>query len=150
MRERSLVLVKPDGVQRRLIGEVISRVERKGLKIVGLKMMVMDENLVNKHYQEHVNKPFFPKLKSYVMSGPVVAMVVEGKNAVSVMRLLIGSTDPSQAAPGTIRGDLALDIGRNVVHASATVEDAEREVKLFFSEQELCEWDDSVKQWLLE
>jgi len=150
MRERSLVLVKPDGVQRRLIGEVISRVERKGLKIVGLKMMVMDENLVNKHYQEHVNKPFFPKLKSYVMSGPVVAMVVEGKNAVSVMRLLIGSTDPPQAAPGTIRGDLALDIGRNVVHASATVEDAEREVKLFFSEQELCEWDDSVKQWLLE
>jgi nucleoside-diphosphate kinase len=150
MRERSLVLVKPDGVQRRLIGEVISRIERKGLKIVGLKMMVMDENLVNKHYQEHVNKPFFPKLKSYVMSGPVVAMVVEGKNAVSVMRLLIGSTDPSQAAPGTIRGDLALDIGRNVVHASATVEDAEREVKLFFSEQELCEWDDSVKQWLLE
>ncbi|MCX8172243.1 MAG: nucleoside-diphosphate kinase [Archaeoglobaceae archaeon] len=133
--ERTFVMVKPDGVQRGLIGEVISRLERKGLKIVAIKMLKIPKELAEEHYAEHRSKPFFPSLISYITSGPVVAMVVEGKDAVKVVRKLVGATNPVDAEPGTIRGDFALDLGRNIVHASDSIASAEREIKLFFKEE---------------
>ena len=115
---KTFVMIKPDGVQRGLVGEVIKRIERKGLKIVAMKMMKVSEELASKHYAEHKEKPFFKSLLDYITSGPVVAMVVEGKDAVKVVRTLVGATNPIEALPGTIRGDYGMDIGRNVIHAS--------------------------------
>ena len=148
--ERTFVMVKPDGVKRGLIGEVIKRIEQKGLKIVAMKMIEVSKELAEKHYAEHKEKPFFQNLISYITSGPVVAMVVEGKEAVKVMRNLVGKTNPIEASPGTIRGDLAMDIGRNVVHASDSIESAEREISLFFSKEEILSYERADEKWIYE
>jgi len=132
--ERTLVLVKPNGVARGLIGEIIARYERRGLRISALKMLQVDTQLAQEHYAEHVGKPFFGELVAFITSGPIVAMVVEGLAAVQVVRDMNGATDPLKAAPGTIRGDYALDMGENVVHGSDSVESAEREIALYFRE----------------
>jgi nucleoside-diphosphate kinase len=132
--ERTLLFVKPDGVRRGLIGDVISRVERKGLRIVALKMLTVDKELAHTHYAEHVEKPFFEELVAFVTSGPIVAMALEGPEAVSVVRSMVGATDPKKAAPGTIRGDYGLEITENVVHASDSPSTAIRELAPFFPE----------------
>ncbi|WP_119070733.1 nucleoside-diphosphate kinase [Rubrobacter indicoceani] len=130
--EQTLILVKPDGVKRRLSGEVIGRIERKGYDIAEMRLMRVSRELAEEHYGEHSDKPFFGELVEFITSGPVVAMRVEGENAISVMRKLMGATNPAEAAPGTIRGDLALTISENIVHGSDSLESAERELGLFF------------------
>ena len=132
--ERTLVLVKPNGVARGLIGEIIGRYERRGLRISALKMLHVSKTLAAEHYAEHEGKSFFEELVSFITSGPIVAMIVEGPSAVQVVRDMNGATDPLEAAPGTIRGDLALDVGENVVHGSDSVASAEREIALYFPE----------------
>ncbi len=136
-KQRTLVLVKPDGVRRGLIGEVISRFERKGLKLRALKMLWLSEEKAREFYSVHRDKPFYKDLVSFITSGPIVAMVLEGDEAISVVRLMIGSTDGRKAQPGTIRGDFALSIQDNVVHASDSVESFEREFKVVFSEDDI-------------
>lgn len=148
--EKTFVMVKPDGVQRGLIGEVISRLERKGLKIVAMKMMKIEDSLAKEHYAEHKEKPFFGDLISYITSGPVVAMVVEGKEAVKVVRMLVGQTNPREALPGTIRGDYGMDVGRNVIHASDSTSSAEREINLFFKEEEILSYSKADEVWIYE
>lgn len=148
--ERTFVMVKPDGVQRGLVAEVISRFERRGLKIVGLKMLHITRELAEQHYGEHKGKPFFAPLVEYITSAPVVAMVLEGKNAIAAVREMMGATDPQKAAPGTIRGDFGLDIGRNVVHGSDSPASAEREIGLFFQPGELVEYQKTIDSWLYE
>jgi nucleoside-diphosphate kinase len=133
-------MVKPDGVQRGLVGEVISRIERRGLKIAALRMNTISHEMAKKHYAEHAQKPFFKSLIDFITSGPSVSMVVEGKNAVSVMRAINGATNPVNAATGSIRGDLALDTGRNVVHASDSLESAAREISIHFKDVEISEY----------
>jgi len=135
--QRTLVLVKPDAVQRRLAGEIISRLEKKGLKIVALKMLQMDRGLAEQHYAIHKGKSFFLGLVDFITSGPIIAAVVEGENTVEVVRRLMGETDPLKAAPGTIRGDFGLDIGQNLIHGSDSIENAAKEINLFFSEKEV-------------
>ncbi len=135
--QRTLVLVKPDAVQRRLAGEIISRLEKKGLKIVALKMLQMDRELAEQHYAIHKGKSFFLGLVDFITSGPIIAAVVEGENTVEVVRRLMGETDPLKAAPGTIRGDFGLDIGQNLIHGSDSIENAAKEINLFFSEKEV-------------
>ncbi|MFH1774045.1 MAG: nucleoside-diphosphate kinase [Methanobacteriota archaeon] len=130
--ERSFFMVKPDGVERGLIGEIISRIEKKGLRIVAMEMLRVDKALARKHYAEHKGKPFFEDLVAYITSGPCVAMVVEGENAINILREMIGKTNPKEAAAGTIRGDFGIDVRRNVVHASDSQESAKREIALFF------------------
>jgi len=148
--ERTLVLVKPDGVQRGLVGEVIGRLERRGLKLMGLKLLQVGQGLAASHYAEHRSKPFYAGLVAFITSAPVVAMVWEGSGAVAMVRAMMGATDPAQAAPGTIRGDLAVDIGMNVVHGSDSPERAAAEVALFFRGDELVEWERTVARWVLE
>lgn len=148
--QRTFVAIKPDGVQRGLSGEIISRFERKGLKFVGMKFMQVTRELAESHYGEHKGKPFFEGLVSFITSGPIVAMVLEGKDAVSIARNIIGATNPSTAAPGTIRGDLALEIGRNMVHGSDSPESAKREIGIFFNENELSDWNRTVQCWVSE
>lgn len=148
--ERTLVLVKPDGVQRGLIGEIISRFERTGLKLVALKMLQMDRKMAGQHYAIHQGKPFFEGLVSFITSSPLIAAIFEGPSAVEVVRKIMGATDPVKAAPGTIRGDLALDIGRNVVHGSDSVENAEQEISLFFSPKEIVSYKRQLDQWITE
>ncbi|MEZ7892970.1 MAG: nucleoside-diphosphate kinase [Candidatus Wallbacteria bacterium] len=145
--EKTFVMVKPDGVDKRLIGEVISRIEKKGLKIAGLKMMQLNEEFVRKHYAEHVSKPFFPVLLRFTTCGPVVAMVIEGPNAISNMRHMAGNTYPEKAEPGTIRNDYALFVTYNIVHCSDSPESAEREIKLFFNENEIFDYKTSLEKW---
>lgn len=139
MSEETLVLVKPDGVQRQLVGEIISRIERKGYRVVDLKMMSADPGLLGQHYAEHEGKPFFEPLVEFMSSGPIVAMVVAGNRVIEGFRALAGATDPTVAAPGTIRGDLARDAGtkvvQNLVHGSDSAQSAAREIKLFFPER---------------
>ncbi len=130
--ERTFVMVKPDGVRRGLVGEVIRRIEAKGYALGELKLMRIDEDLARRHYEEHTEKPFFGELVSFITSGPVVAMSVEGPDVVAAMRSLMGATNPIQAAPGSIRGDFAVEVGQNMVHGSDSPESAEREAKLFF------------------
>ena len=130
---KTFFMIKPDGVKRNLIGEIISRVEEKGFKITKIKMMTINQNLAEEHYGEHKDKPFFSDLVSFITSGPVVAMQVEGENVVAQIRNLMGATNPSDATPGSIRGDLATELDRNVVHGSDSDESAERELNLFFS-----------------
>ena len=132
MTERTLVLVKPDGVRRGLVGEVISRIERKGLAISALSMRLLDEQTAGEHYAEHTEKPFFGELVAFITSGPLVAIAVEGSDAVAAVRALMGATNPIQAAPGSIRGDYAIVITENIVHGSDSPASAERELKLFF------------------
>lgn len=148
--EQTLVLVKPDGVQRGLIGEVISRLERRGLKLVAMKLMQVDEALARQHYGEHVDRPFFPGLVSFITSGPIVAMVWEAENAIEIVRQTMGATNPINSAPGTIRGDLAIDIGRNLVHGSDGPESAQREVALFFKPAEILSYARSTDSWITE
>ena len=148
--ERTLVLVKPDGVQRGLIGEVISRLERRGLKLVGMKLMQVDDPLARQHYGEHVDRPFFAGLVAFVTSSPVVAMAWEAENAVEAVRNTMGQTNPTTSPPGTIRGDLALDIGRNLVHGSDSRESAERELALFFGAGELLDYTRANDGWIKE
>lgn len=134
--ERTLILLKPDAVARGLVGDIVHRFERKGLVIDAAKLVNVAEGLAKKHYAEHEGKPFFDGLIRYIMAGPVLAMVISGKDAVSVCRTVIGATDPKKAAPGTIRGDLAIDIGRNLVHGSDSAESAAREIALWFEARE--------------
>jgi nucleoside-diphosphate kinase len=148
--ERTLVLVKPDGVQRGLIGEIISRIERSGLRLVGLKLMQMDESLAREHYAEHVDKPFGPGLLTFITSGPVVAMVWEGPGAIEHVRRLMGKTKPAESMPGTIRGDFGLDVGHNLVHGSAGESDAAREIGIFFTAEELLNWPRDLDVWILD
>lgn len=143
-------MVKPDGVQRGLIGRIISRVEERGFKIIGLKLLKLDEELAKLHYAEHTAKPFFQNLISFITSGPVVAMVVEGRNAVKAVRKMIGATDPQNADIGTIRGDYALETGRNIVHASDSLESARREIALYFKEDELISYKRIDEDWIYE
>lgn len=135
--ERTFVAIKPDGLERSLVGDIIHRFERRGLKLVGLKLMKVPAKLAEDHYGEHKGKPFFAGLVKHITSGPIVAMVLEGKNAIALARHTIGATNPQEANPGSIRGDLAVDIGRNIVHGSDSPESAAREIGLFFSAQEL-------------
>ncbi len=137
--QKTFVMIKPDGVKRRLVGEIISRIERKGLNIVAMKMVHMSKDKAEELYAEHKGKAFFPELIAYITSGPVVCMVVEGDEAVAVMRKMIGATDPKEASPGTIRGDFALSKGENVIHASDSEEKARREMSIFFSSEEILE-----------
>lgn len=148
--ERTLVIIKPDAVQRGLIGEVITRLERRGLKIVAMKMMQISKELAAKHYAVHLGKPFYEGLIEYITSSPVVVMVVEGKQAISIVRKTMGATDPAQAVPGTIRADLALEIGRNLVHGSDGPETAVFELGLFFADDEMLSWDRDTDPWILE
>jgi nucleoside-diphosphate kinase len=143
-------MVKPDGVQRGLVGDIVARFERRGLKIVAMKMLVVSEDRAKKHYEEHAAKPFFPNLVSFIRSGPVVAMVVEGKNVVPIVRSMLGATNPQNSAPGTIRGDFAVDMGRNVIHASDSPESAKREISLYFDNSEIATYNRIDEQWLYE
>jgi nucleoside-diphosphate kinase len=146
--EKSFVMIKPDGVQRGLVGEIISRLERKGLKLSGLKLLQIAPELAAGHYAEHKDKPFYNELVSFITSGPVVAMTWEGLNAVTVIRSLMGKTNPAEAAPGTIRGDLALFMGKNVIHGSDSLQSAEREIKLFFRPEELVTYCKEIDFWV--
>lgn len=148
--ERTLVLLKPDAVQRGLCGEIITRLEKSGLKIAGMKMIKMTEELAKRHYRDHVEKPFFPGLLKFITSGPIIAMVVEGREAVETVRKLMGSTDPVKAAPGTIRADLAQDINRNLIHGSSDPYEANREVNVFFTAQEVQVWKRGNEEWIIE
>ncbi|MGI8847209.1 MAG: nucleoside-diphosphate kinase [Candidatus Dormibacteria bacterium] len=148
--ERTLVLVKPDGVQRGLIGEVIGRFERRGLHLCGLKLMRISGELAGRHYAEHEGKPFFPGLVDFITSAPVVAMVWEGPGAVAVVRTMMGTTNPAASSPGTIRGDLALTIGTNIIHGSDSVERGLVEVGLFFAAAELVAWESAIRSWTAE
>ncbi len=148
--EKTLVLIKPDGVQRGLIGEIVTRLERRGLKLNGMKLMQMTPELASVHYEAHVGKPFYDGLVSYITSGPIVAMVWEGKDAIQIVRTTMGATNAATAAPGTIRGDLAVEIGRNLVHGSDGPESAAREAALFFQEAELVTWARETDRWIRE
>jgi len=148
--ERSLVLIKPDGVQRGLMGEVISRFERRGLRLVSAKFMQVSLELAKAHYAEHEGKPFYDGLISYITSGPIMAMVWEGHNAVMAIRQTVGSTKPVESAPGTIRHDFALEVGRNLIHASDKSETGVREVALWFKNEELVDWTREVDRWVFE
>ena len=150
MAERTLVLVKPDGVQRGLVGEVITRLERRGLQLVGMKLMQVADALARQHYGEHVDRPFFGGLVSFITSSPVVAMVWEANNAVSIVRNTLGETNPVNSPAGTIRGDFGIDIGRNLVHGSDSPESAEREVNLFFRTEEILSYERAVQPWIVE
>ncbi len=148
--ERSLVLVKPDGVQRALIGEVISRLERRGLRLVAAKFMEVSRELADTHYAIHKGKPFYDGLISYITSAPVMAMVWEGPNAVAAIRQTMGATRPTEAAPGSLRHDFALEVGRNLTHASDTPENGANEVALWFRQEELVNWTREVDRWVFE
>lgn len=138
--EKSFVMMKPDTVQRRLMGKVLSRFEEKGLQIIATKLMIISEELAKNHYGEHSEKPFFNDLVNYITSGPVLAMVIQGDECISLIRKIVGATNPKEADLGTIRGDFAMDTGRNIIHASDSGSSAEREIALFFDESELCDY----------
>lgn len=148
--ERSLVLVKPDAMQRGLAGEVIGRLERRGLRIVGMKLMRIDAALARQHYAEHEGKPFFAGLVDYITSAPVVAVCFEGPSAIQAIRGTVGSTNPAEAAPGSLRADFGLDRGRNLVHASDSPASGEREAALFFRPEELLAWERDTDRWIFE
>ena len=145
--ERSLVLLKPDTVQRGLVGALISRLENKGLKIASMKMIQVDEELAREHYEEHVDKDFFSDLFNFITSSPIVAMVVEGEQAVNVTREMMGATNPFEAKPGTIRGDYGLDLTKNLIHGSDSTESAKREIELFFDEEEILDYELTSQKW---
>jgi nucleoside-diphosphate kinase len=148
--ERTLVIIKPDGVQRGLIGPIITRLERRGLKITALKMIQMDYDLAQRHYAVHEGKPFYERLLEYITSAPVVVMVVEGKEAIEVVRRTMGATNPMEAAPGTIRADYGLEIGLNLVHGSDGAETAAFEIPLFFNEDEILSYSRDTDRWIFE
>lgn len=148
--ERTFIILKPDAVQRALVGAITERLERRGLRIVGMKLMQVDEALANEHYAEHAERPFFGSLIEYITSGPVVAMAVEGPSAIALVRRTVGATAPLDAEPGTIRADYGLEIGRNLIHASANEADAARELALWFDEDETLAYARDVDRWILE
>ncbi len=148
--ERTFVMVKPDGVQRNLVGEVIRRFEAKGFTLVGLKMMQVSRELAEKHYDVHKEKPFFGGLVDFIVSAPVVAVVWEGEGVVAAARKIIGATNPLTAEPGTIRGDYGISIGRNLIHGSDAIETAQREISLWFTGEELISWEPTITAWLYE
>jgi nucleoside-diphosphate kinase len=148
MRQRTLVLLKPDAVNRRLMGEIISRFERKGLKIVAMKMLHVSREMASEHYAVHRGKPFYDSLIEYITSGPVVAMVLEGDNAISVVRRMMGKTNGQEAEPGTIRGDYSMSIQNNLVHGSDSPESASREIGIFFHEDEILEYTMVDEHWI--
>lgn len=146
--ERTFLMVKPDGVQRNLIGEIVSRFEKKGFQLVGAKLMAIPTELAERHYGEHKERPFFGELVDFITSGPVFAMVWEGENVILTARQMMGSTNPKDAAPGTIRGDFGITVGKNVIHGSDSPESAVREIGLFFEEKELVEYSKLINQWI--
>jgi nucleoside-diphosphate kinase len=148
--ERTLVLVKPDGVQRGLIGEVIGRLERRGLRLVAAKFILVSQELAETHYAIHKGKPFYDGLIKYITSSPVMAMAWDGPSVVMAVRQTIGATRPTEAAPGTIRHDFALEVGRNLTHASDSIENGEMEVQLWFSPTELIDWKRDAERWIYE
>ncbi|MHA1222032.1 MAG: nucleoside-diphosphate kinase [Candidatus Heimdallarchaeaceae archaeon] len=148
--EREFIMIKPDGLQRGLVGEVISRIERVGFKIVALKLIHVTMEQAEKHYAIHEGKPFYDGLLEYITSGPVVAMIIEGKDAVKITRKLVGATNPSEAEPGSIRGDFALEIGRNIIHAADSPENAITEYSIYFEEKEILTYDRIDEKWLYE
>lgn len=148
--ERTLIIVKPDGVQRGLVGPVISRLEQRGLRPVAIKFMQISRELAGRHYAIHQGKPFYDPLLDYITSGPVVVMVWEARDAIAIVRNMMGSTRPAEAAPGTIRGDFGLEVGRNIVHGSDGAETATFEIDLFFKPDELVSWQRDVDRWVFE
>lgn len=140
MKEKSFIMLKPDAVKRRLSGKIISRLEERGLKIVAAKMMIIETDLAQEHYAEHSEKPFFGDLVDYITSGPVLAMVIEGEECISLIRKMVGATNPKESDTGTIRGDFAIDTGRNIIHASDSPGSAKREIALFFQSFEICSY----------
>ena len=148
--ERTLVIIKPDAVQRGLIGEIITRFERRGLRLAGMKLIHIDESLAQRHYAIHKGKPFYEPLIRYITSSPVVVMVLEGNEAINIVRRTMGATKPAEAAPGTIRADFSLEIGRNLVHGSDGLETATFEVPLFFGEDELLSYERDTDRWIFE
>ncbi|HUV26826.1 MAG TPA: nucleoside-diphosphate kinase [Anaerolineales bacterium] len=148
--ERTLVLIKPDGVQRGLIGEIIARLERRGLRLVGAKFLQVSMELAETHYAIHKGKPFYDGLIAYITSAPVMAMVWEGPNAITAVRQTMGATRPTEAAPGSVRHDFGLEVGRNLTHASDSAENGQTEVALWFSDQELVSWSRAVDPWIFE
>lgn len=148
--ERTLVLVKPDAMQRGLAGQIIERFEKRGLKIVGLKLVHISKDLAGKHYSVHIGKSFYDGLVAYITSCPIIAAVLEGPRAVEVVRKTMGATDSAKAEMGTIRGDFGITIGRNLVHGSDSVENAEKEIKIFFTEKELVTYHRDIDQWIIE
>jgi nucleoside-diphosphate kinase len=148
--ERTLILVKPDGVQRGLVGQIIGRFENRGLKLIGMKFIQISDELAASHYGDHKGKPFYDGLVEYIVSGPVVAMVWEGNGAIAAARSTMGATNPVAAAPGTIRGDFGMEIGRNLVHGSDSPENGIKEASLFFDDSELVSWDRNSDSWIRE
>lgn len=148
--ERTFIAIKPDGVQRGLVGEVIKRFESKGFTLVGLKMLEVSKELAEKHYGVHKERPFFKSLVEFITSSPVVAMVWEGEGVVTSARKIIGATNPLMAEPGTIRGDFGINIGRNLIHGSDAIETAQTEVSLWFTEEELVSWKPTISRWMVE
>jgi len=147
-KERTLILVKPDGVQRRLVGEIVGRFESKGLKLLGLKLLQVSKETAEKHYAVHKERPFYGELVQFITSGPVVAMALEGPDAISLCRKVMGATRPSESEPGTIRGDFAIDTGMNLVHGSDGPDTAKEELSLYFTEEELVSWETADAAWL--
>jgi len=148
--ERSFIMIKPDGLQRGLTGEIMKRLEQKGFTLVAMKMMEVSRELAEKHYEVHRDKSFFNNLVEFITSAPVIAMVWEGEGVVTAARKLIGATDPLNADPGTIRGDYGISIGRNLIHASDAVETAQREIALWFEQSELISWETALQNWIYE
>lgn len=148
--ERTLVLIKPDALQRGLSGTIIARLEARGLKLVAIKLMQVGSELAQQHYGEHSEKPFFPGLVKFITSSPIIAMVLEGIEAVSIVRNSMGETNPKNAAPGTIRGDFALDMGRNLIHGSDSMESARKEIELFFANTEILSYQRDTEPWITE
>ena len=146
--EKTFLMVKPDGVQRGLVGEIVQRFEKKGFQLVGAKFMQISEELAQQHYGEHKERPFFGELVSFITSGPVFAMVWQGENVIKTAREMMGKTNPADAAPGTIRGDYAVQVAMNIIHGSDSPESAEREVNLFFNQAELVEYSREVNKWI--
>jgi nucleoside-diphosphate kinase len=146
--EKTFLMVKPDGVQRQLIGDIVSRFERKGLQLVGAKLMTIPVELAEQHYGEHKGKPFYDELVSFITSGPVFAMVWQGENVVELSRKMMGKTNPKDAEPGTIRGDYSMFVSKNIIHGSDSVESADREISLFFNQNELVEYDKLINGWI--
>lgn len=148
--ERTLVLLKPDSVQRNLSGELINRIEKIGFKIIGLKLMILDQTKAHEHYKEHKSKPFFNDLVSFITSGPIIAIAFQGPDCVKKIRNIMGNTNPSEASPGSIRGDFGISLSMNLIHGSDSVESAKRELKIFFEESELVDYNKNVDKWILE
>ena len=148
--EQTLILIKPDAMQRGLAFEILSRLERRGLRLAGLRLLQVERSMAEKHYAEHEGKPFFTGLVTYITSSPIIAAVFEGTSAVNAARQTIGATNPTESSPGTIRGDFGLEIGRNLIHGSDSVESATREIAIFFEGQPVIQWEKDTDKWVFE